>query len=128
MFFFVVFLYDPPNLCSTTHAALLSHRCLRCFWSWQRRRRPPSSPSAVQHVALPHRVWLPSRIDEIFTGVKRCILLIQCEILLLSALFPIRLFTIGRERQTDRERASERESKERVVLFFWLCILRGAEA
>lgn len=52
-------------------------------------------PSAVQHVALPQRVWLPSRLDKIFTGVKRCILLIQCEILLLSLFFPITLLTMG---------------------------------
>jgi len=65
--------------------------------------------SAVQHVALPQRGWLPSRLDKIFTGVKRCILLIQCEILLLSALFPISLFTMGWERGRAREKERKRE-------------------
>lgn len=97
------------------------------------RSKFPRRPSAVQHVALLQRGWLPSRLDKIFTGVKRCIFLIQCEILLLSALFPISLFTMGWERVGERERQRVRErQRERIqeasCLVFWLCILKGAEA
>lgn len=49
-----------PNLISVT---------LLCVCVWQRVEIPPGA-LCVQHVALPRRVWLPSRLHKIFTGVK----------------------------------------------------------